>query len=85
MAHTYMITSAVNSGNDICTITGTVDGFSVTITPWLSAVTKFPSTAALQNFLAPLMLAAALADPKSGFAPAPATVPAVTMARTFTQ
>jgi hypothetical protein len=85
MAHTYVITSAVNSGNDICTITGTVDGFSVTITPWFSAVTRFGSTLQLQNFLAPLMLAAAIADPKSGLAPVPATVPAVTAAGTFSQ
>ena len=84
MAHIYKILTAVNSGNDVCTIMGTVDGFPVTITPWMSAITKFPSTVALQNFLAPLMLAAAMAN-GSIVSTAPASVPTVLAAGTFSQ
>jgi hypothetical protein len=82
MAHTYVITSAVNSGGDVCTITGTVDGFPVTITPWLSLINQQPSTVAIQNLIAPLMLAAAVANGNIA-AVAPSTVPSVTAAGTF--
>lgn len=54
--HTYVITSMTNLG-DVCTVTGTVDGIAVTVTVWWSAITKLPSTQAVINFLAPLMLA----------------------------
>jgi hypothetical protein len=68
MAHTYIVLTAVNSGGDICTITGTVDGFPVT---------------AVQNFIAPLMLAAATTA--GNITVVKTTVPSVTAAGTFTQ
>jgi hypothetical protein len=83
MAHTYVVQTATRVG-DVMTITGTVDGVPVTINPWFSAISALPNTAAVQNFIAPLMLAAAVAA--GGVAPvAPPTVPAVTAAGTFTQ
>jgi hypothetical protein len=82
MAHTYTITSAV-SLNGICTITGTVDGFPVTIALLLSAITALPNTIAVQAFIAPLMLAAAIATGAIS-PPAPTTVPTATAAGTWT-
>lgn len=85
MAHTYVILSAVNSGNDVCTITATVDGLGpVTITPWLSAVNKLANTSAVESFIAPMLLDAAITA--GLIAPtASASVPSVTAAGTFTQ
>jgi hypothetical protein len=83
MAHTYIVLTAVNSGGDICTITGTVDGFPVTITPWLTAINQQPNTVAVQNFIAPLMLAAATTA--GNITVVKTTVPSVTAAGTFTQ
>lgn len=54
--HTYVITGMSTVG-DTCTVTGTVDGTPVTISVWWSAITKLPSTQAVINFLAPLLLA----------------------------
>lgn len=85
MANTYVIISAVNSGNDLCTITATVNGFGpVTITPWLSAINQQPNTSAVETFIAPKLLAAAIA---AGYiaATAPTIVPSVTAAGTFSQ
>jgi len=83
MAHTYVVLSAVHVG-DIMTITGTVDGFPVTINPWFSAIAGLPNTTAIQNFIAPLMLNAAIA---AGEIPSPTgtAVASVTAAGTFTQ
>jgi hypothetical protein len=58
MANTYVILSA-STLNDVCTITGTVNGTFVTIEVWATAVNHQPNTTALENFLAPIMLAAA--------------------------
>jgi hypothetical protein len=57
-AHTYIINSMTHLG-DNATVTGTVDGIPVTVTCNYSAITQQPSTAAFQNFIAPLMLAQA--------------------------
>ena len=81
--HTYVILSATSQGNT-CTITGTVDGFPVTIALQMDVVTAQPSTSALQSVLAPLMLQAAIATGKVAPDVQP-TVPAVTIAGTFTQ
>lgn len=85
MSHTYVVTSAVHSASsDFCIIIGTVDGFPVTITIWFSAIASLPNTTAVQNFIAPLMLAQAVAN--GSVAPvAGTTVPTVTAAGTFTQ
>jgi hypothetical protein len=83
MAHTYVVLTATHIG-DILTITGTVDGFPVTISPWFSAIASLPNTAAVQNFISPLMLAAAVAN-GSILPVAGTTVPSVTTAGTFTQ
>lgn len=85
MAHTYVIISAVNIGGDVCQITATVDGLGpVTITPWLSLINQQPNTTSVKNIIAPMLLNAAIA---AGFiaATAPAAVPSVTSAGTFTQ
>lgn len=83
MAHTYVVLTAVHVG-DIVTITGTVDGFPVTINPWFSAISSLPSTLAVENFIAPLMLAAAVAN--GNIPPIPGTtVLSVTAAGTFSQ
>lgn len=82
MAHTYSILTAVRSG-DVMTITGTVDGFPVAINPWFSAIAGLPNTLAIQNFTAPLMLAAAIAN--GSIPPTPTAVPSVTAAGTFSQ
>ncbi len=57
MAHTYTISSMTAMGDQL-TVVGSVDGQSVTVQTWLSAIAKLPSAAAVQGFLAPLMLAA---------------------------
>lgn len=59
MAHTYVITGISHLG-DVATVTGTVDGQPVTVGCNWSAITGLPNTAAVQAFLAPLMLAQAL-------------------------
>jgi hypothetical protein len=82
MAHTYSVSSAVRLG-DIVTIMGTVDGFPVTITPWFSALSSLANTTAVQNFVAPLMLAAAIAN--GSISPVTTTAVAVTAAGTFSQ
>lgn len=82
MAHTYVILIATRIG-DLMTITGTVDGFPVTINPWFSAITSLPNTTAVQNFIAPLMLAAAIGN--GSIPPTSTAVPSVTAAGTFTQ
>ena len=81
MAHIYVILTAVRSG-DIVTITGTVDGFPVTITPWFSALSGLANTTAVQTFLAPLMLAAAVAQ--GSIPPVTTSDVAVTAAGTWT-
>ena len=80
--HTYVIISATHVG-EVMTITGTVDGFPVTINPWFSAIASLPSTLAVQNFIAPLMLVAAIAN--GSIAAAPVAVPSVTAVGTFSQ
>ena len=55
MAHTYVLQSVTSVG-DVCTITGTVDGISVTVTTWKSALTAFASAALAMAFIANLML-----------------------------
>jgi len=81
--HTYVVLTATHIG-DLMTITGTVDGFPVTINPWFSAIAGLPNTSAIQNFIAPLMLQAAIDSGK--ISPPPGTaVPSVTAAGTFTQ
>jgi hypothetical protein len=82
MAHVYIITSATHVG-DICTITGTVDGIPVTITPWFSAISDSPSTAAVQIVIAPQMLAAAISAGGIMSAP-PVTLASVMAAGTWT-
>jgi hypothetical protein len=82
MAHTYVITSAVSQGNT-CTVMGTVDGFVVTIYVPLLSLTSLPSTAAVQNLIAPMMLANAVAQ--GLIAPTTPTVVQVTAAGTFSQ
>ena len=83
MAHAYVVLTATHVG-DIMTITGTVDGFPVAINPWFSSITALPSTLAVQNFIAPLMLAQAVAQGNIA-AVAGTTVPSVTAAGTFSQ
>jgi hypothetical protein len=83
MAHTYVVLTATRSG-DVMNVTGTVDGFPVAISPWFSAISGLANTTAIQNFIAPLMLAAAVAN--GNIAPVAGTaVPTVTAAGTFTQ
>ncbi len=57
MAHTYVISSMTAVGDQL-TVVGSVDGQSVTVQTWLSALAKLPSAASVQAFLAPLMTAA---------------------------
>lgn len=83
MSHVYVVTSATHVG-DLMTITGTVGGIPVTVTLWFSAITKLASTLAVQNFIAPLMLAQAISDGNIA-APSATTVSSVTVAGTFTQ
>jgi hypothetical protein len=59
MAHTYVITNVAHI-NDSATVTGTVDGIPVTVQCNWSAITGESNTTAVQNFLAPLMLNAAI-------------------------
>lgn len=88
MAHTYIITAAILTTdvqpNDTVQISGTVDGFPVVVTAPQSFIAGLPNALALQNYLAPLMLAAAVASGKIAPA-APTTVPAVTSLGTFSQ
>ena len=64
MANNYVITSIAHQG-DNATVNGTVQiggvgtPIAVSVSCNWSAITQQPSTAALQAFLAPLMLAAA--------------------------
>lgn len=56
--HTYVIQLGTTI-NDQTTVTGTVDGVAFVIQVWHSQLVKFPNATAVQNFLAPLALAAA--------------------------
>jgi hypothetical protein len=58
MANNYAITQITHMG-DVATVTGTVNGVPVVVTCNWSAITALPNTAAVQAFLAPLMLAQA--------------------------
>ena len=58
MANTYVISNISHLG-DVATVTGSVNGIPVTVTCNWSAITGLPNTAAVQAFLAPLMLAQA--------------------------
>lgn len=74
--NTYVITSVTELG-DVLTVTGTVNGVPMTVTPWVSAAgNALASAIAFEAFIAPLMLAAA--QP-----PVPAVVPDLTL--TFTR
>lgn len=75
MAHTYVIQSAVSDGS-VCTINGTVDGFSVNILVPMSLITAQPNATALQNLIAPLML---LAAQRAGLIASPSVVSVTTL------
>jgi hypothetical protein len=66
MANNYVITS-ISSIGDVLTVVGTVNGISVTVTTWVSAVPNgaFASAVAFHNFIAPIMLAALPVTPTS--------------------
>lgn len=57
MAHNYVITSVIQTG-DILVIQGTVDGIAVNVQTYASAAgSAMASALAFRNFAAPLMLA----------------------------
>lgn len=75
MAHTYVITSVMVTGDQV-TITGTVDAVPVVAIGWVSASPgSFASAIAFRNYSAALMLAA--------LPPQPTANPA--LLQTFTQ
>lgn len=75
MAHTYVITSVVETG-DYLLIAGSVDGTPVLVTTYVSAAgNTLASALSFRNFIAPLMLAA--------LPPPPTTLPS--LIQTFTQ
>lgn len=59
MAHTYIIQS-VSTLNDQTTVTGTVDGTSVTVQYWTTPQSQaaMASVIAFHSFIAPILLAA---------------------------
>lgn len=78
MAHTYIVTSAtyipgVPGPDPLVTVVGSVDGVSVTVTVWLSALqaaNQAGGLPAVKNLVAPIMLAqAALNSPPAPQAP----------------
>ena len=60
MSNVYVITSVVeNVLTDSITVAGTVNGTSVTVFAWISAIgNAMASAVAFQNYFQPLMLAA---------------------------
>ena len=82
MSHVYVVQSAQRIG-DLIQVIGTVDGFPVSVSVWFSAVASLPNTTAVQNFIAPIMLAQAIAS--GSVTQTTTAVPSVTAAGTFTQ
>ena len=86
--HVYVINPGATSLGDLCSVTGTVDGFPVSFQVSLAAISALPNPAAVQAYLIPWMLKIAIAN--GSIAPPAVTlvasVPAIiSAAGTFTQ